>query len=220
MTSCVKDSQLQAFVDNELPESQMLAVRAHTANCDSCGTHLERISAMNAEVKSLFDGLAPAIAEPIVAPEVVRVVQREIWPRMVWTSAVAAVLVGAIGLLAFIREHQRVVTPTEVPGKPLANLPIRVPFGGTSATLTVELSSSSGGKARHSSAKRVMTFVRLDGGEPIEGGTIVRVKLPAAMFSNMNPAKTPEVTADAVVDELGRVRAIRVLGSDGSDKEQ
>ncbi|HET9401313.1 MAG TPA: zf-HC2 domain-containing protein [Candidatus Acidoferrales bacterium] len=219
MSSCVRDSRLRGLVDNELPQLQAHAVREHLASCASCAGRFTNVSSARAEVRSLMDALAPAIVEPIVAPEIVSVARREFWPRVSWISAVAAVLVGAIGLLAFIHAQQHVRGSTGMPGKSLANLPVRVPSGGASATLTVEVSATPGGNAKHSSAKRVMTFVRVDGGEPIEGGTIVRVKLPAAMFSNVNPVKTPEIAADAVVDESGRVRAIRVLGSDGSNKE-
>lgn len=219
MTSCVKDSQLRAFVDRELPELEMLALRAHAANCESCAQRLQGIAAASAEVKSLMNVLAPAIVEPIVAPEIFSAAEWKSWPRVSWISAVATVLVGAVGLLAFIHAQHGATPVREHTGTVLSNLPIRVPLGGSSTTLTVEVSGHLAGDKKHSSRKTLMTFVRVDGGEPIEAGTIVRVKLPAAMFSDVNPVKTPEVAADAVVDELGRVRAIRVLGSDGSDKE-
>lgn len=219
MKSCVQDSRLKAFVDNELPELELRAVRSHTVSCDFCRVRVERIAAMSAEVKTLMGGLVPANVELISVPEIVREAGRDGWPRVSWVSAVAAVLMAGVGLLAFIHEQHRVPATAEVPGKSAANLPIRIPLGGAPATLTVEVSARRDANAKHASAKRLMIFVRVDGGEPIEAGTIERVKLPAAMFSNVNPAKTPEVSADAVVDESGRVRAIRVLGSDGSDKE-
>jgi hypothetical protein len=77
--------------------------------------------------------------------------------------------------------------------------------------LTIEVLSAPENRSNASGAAKLMTFMRLDSGEPIESGSVMRVKFPAAMFSNVNPSKTPQVEADAIVDDQGRVRGIRVV---------
>ena len=223
MRRCVRDGQLKAFVDQELPELDSRRVAAHVADCEQCARQLDQMRTATFELDQAMASLAPADCEQITPPAILRTSGKT---RLVaWHWAAAATTAAAVFLAMFV-SHSR---QTNVPGdrspteasldRPSlsAGLPVETPVAPLSKAARIHSQQHADEAAIDS--KPLMRFVALNPNEPIENGTVMRVKLPAAMFSNVNPAKTPEITADAIVDEQGRVRAIRVLGSNGSAKE-
>ena len=224
MSSCVRDEQLKAFVDGEFPEPRGQELTRHIASCGDCAQRLQFMRSLTADVAAELGELATPDADAAATRGVLRAAAAPVGTLWRWMVPVAGAIAmsGLVTALAGLRFHRTASSPNRVqavtratpsisPAESLAVPPANeVPAAGRSAAKT----------PRRNGAKLVMTFVTLDADEPLEIGTLVRIKFPAAMFSNVNPAKTPQVEADAIVDEHGRVRAIRVLDSNLSAKEQ
>lgn len=219
MKLCIEDAELKAFADFELPEGRRGEIAAHAERCEVCRARLREIVSLTAEIRTELDAIAPANGGAVSVPGLIKIAERANWAAFDWRRATAIAFVAAVGLSGtFVARYRAPLAG--IPGKSSA----RLPGGSAAATswpmLTIEVLPAPENRSNAVGASKVLTFVRLDNGEPIESGRVMRVRFPAAMFSNVNPAKTPQVEADAIVDEQGRVRGIRVLGASLSEKEQ
>jgi anti-sigma factor RsiW len=224
MSSCFRDEQLKAFVDGEFPEPRGQELTRHIASCGDCSLRLQFIRSLTADVGAELGELGTADADAVATRGVLRVAPTPAGTLWRWMVPVAGAIAmsGLVTALAGLRFHRTASSPNRVQAVTRAapSISPAEPFAVQPANVVPAAGKPAGKPPRRNGAKPVMTFVTLDADEPMEIGTLVRIKFPAAMFSNVNPAKTPQVEADAIVDEHGRVRAIRVLDSNLSAKEQ
>jgi len=208
MSACLKKELLMAFADHELPSSEMESAERHIATCAACELELENIRATSVKVNALLSSLAPDEATSVDPIAVVRIQYGGASVRMRWASvASVGVLVAALFLFVMIRrqhyapELSVVKTVAPAPVRAVENKDVLV----ASAAKPVRVVTP---KAR----LQVRQFQALDDGEPIETGMIYRVSLPAS--SSTNPAalqSAKRIPAEVIVDEFGKVRAIRFL---------
>lgn len=108
------DDRLSAFLDDELPEDDAIAVARHVADCDSCQDLLDELRATRDALRRLPD-VAPPSSLLAQVPDAAE--RRERRGRRVAVAAVCA-SVGASGLLtaAFVAGGQDgdVMPPVEV----------------------------------------------------------------------------------------------------------
>jgi hypothetical protein len=211
MKRCIEDAELKAFVDLELSEAKRSEITGHVERCDGCRSRLQDVVSLTKEIRADLDVIAPANGEDVAMPGEIHIPAGATWADFDWRRAAAIAFVAAVALSGTLVAHYR--TPAlGISENSVTNLPVAGVSATSQTMLTIEVLPEPGNRLTSSGPKKLMTFVRLDNGEPIESGRVMRVKFPAAMFSNVNPSKTPQVEADAIVDEQGRVRGIRVLG--------
>lgn len=179
MKSCLNKGTLQAYLDRELEEREMQWVAAHMAACAACSAQAEGMQETAAQV----EGWLGLLAENPVRQAAPRPSSSHYWA---WGGlAVAGTLAGLVLAISLIHRPP----DTREPAPPAA---------APSAIVVRERAS-----------QQEVSFLPLDGGEPIQMGTIVRVKLPASLFDTM--ADSGEVQAEVIVGDDGHARAIRLL---------
>ena len=217
MKRCIEDAELKAYADFELPEQRRGEIVAHAQRCEECRLRLNDVVSLTESVRAELDAIAPANRGAVTVPGVIEIAERANWAAFDWRRATAIAFVAAVALSGTIVARYR--TPVlGIPGNVRGNLSAANAAAISLPMLTIEVLPAPEDRTNVGGPAKVMTFMRLDNGEPIESGRVMRVKFPAAMFSNVNPAKTPQVEADAIVDEQGRVRGIRVLEGNVSEK--
>ena len=208
MSVCLKKEKLLAFADRELDFSEMESAERHIAVCAECKQKLENVGATNANVSALLGSLAPGDAQNIEASSVVRIPYTGADLRMRWAAvASVGVLVAALLLFVMIRRQRsapapdvaKIVTPASQPTVEKKEIPVAA------------ASKPANGAARKTPVK-VRQFQALDNGEPMQTGMIYRVSLPASSLTNSVPSQSAKrIPAEVIVDEFGKVRAIRFL---------
>jgi anti-sigma factor RsiW len=208
MSACLKKEAWLAFLDRELAAGEMESAEKHVADCSSCQQQLESIRSTSREVNALLSSLAPhdaASAESIV---VVRVPYDVATSGMRWAAvASVGVLAAAAVLFAMVRRPHVVAPPTEA--KAAAPAPVTGSEKKEVVVATVEKPAPVGAHKVHT---RVRQFQALDSGAPIETGMIYRVSLPASSSPDASATQSAKrIPAEVIVDEFGKVRAIRFL---------
>jgi hypothetical protein len=208
VSECSKKEILLAFADRELPLGEMESAERHITGCVTCNRELESIRATSLKVNSLLSSLA-SDEEPNAAPiAAVRIPYSGPNSRMRWTAgASVGVLVAALVLFVMMRRQHstpapnfvRVVAPAPMPSvekKDVVVVAVAKPAHvGTPKT-----------------PLKVRRFQALDDGEPIETGMIYRVNLPAPSSTSASAKQSAKrIPAEVIVDEFGKVRAIRFL---------
>jgi anti-sigma factor RsiW len=87
--ACVEEKKLSAYVDGELPEAEIAAIREHLAGCAVCREELSRLEFVSAALESL-EGAEP---DPYFAPRLKRAAaegRKRGWPGRVLVPAAAA----------------------------------------------------------------------------------------------------------------------------------
>lgn len=208
MSVCLKKETLLAFADRELPPGEMESAERHITDCAACKRELESIRATSVKVDSLLNSLAPD-EEATVAPiGVIAIPYSGANARMRWT-AVASVGVLAAALLLFVMIRWQHPTPAPNVVKTVAPAPVpAVEKKELLAGAVTKPANVGTPKAR----LKVRQFQALDDGEPIEMGMIYRVSLPASSSLNFAGSQSAKrIPAEVIVDEFGKVRAIRFL---------
>jgi anti-sigma factor RsiW len=206
MSVCLKKEILMAFADRELPPGETELAERHFANCATCKRKLESVRATTLKVNSLLSLLAPE--ETADAVVIARIPHVETNVRMRW-AAVASVGMLAVALILFVilrRQHS-------APALNIAKSAVVAPV------LPVEKNDvlvAAVAKPAHVATPKppvkLRQFQALDDGEPIETGMIYRVSLPAPASSEASAQQsTRRIPAEVIVDEFGKVRAIRFL---------
>jgi anti-sigma factor RsiW len=204
----LKKEIVMAFADRELPSGEMESAEGHIAVCAVCRQELESIRARSMKVDSLLNSLAPN-EEATVAPiGVIRIPYSGANAQMRWAAAASVgVLVAALVLFVMIRRQH---------SAPATNVAKSVAPAQMSSVEKKDVLAATAVKPAHVVAPtarlKVRQFQALDDGEPIETGMIYRVSLPASSVPNgvtMQSAK--RIPAEVIVDEFGKVRAIRFL---------
>jgi hypothetical protein len=208
MSACLKKEALLALADRELPFGEMEVAKRHIAVCSECEQELDSIRATSLKVNLLLSSLALR-EEPINAPvAVARIPSIGETARIQWaTVATVGILVAALLLVVMMRRPHSGPDPRMVKSAvPAPTLPIE-----KKEVLVAAVAKPALVGTRKTSVK-VREFQALDDGEPIETGMIYRVSLPATTSPNGSaPQAAKRIPAEVIVDEFGKVRAIRFL---------
>ena len=187
MSRCWLDGELRAYVDRELPATEMEAIERHLRECDACSALLRELSSRAARVGVLLEALEQA---PAVQPVEMRRAAR--WGPIL----VAGLAAACVAFVFWSPKRQPVVTA------PKTQVAVSAP---TPAAQTAPLRSRLRVAPRFRAATvrerlaQPQYYVALDD-EPIESGVVVRVALPDS-----------GLLADVIYDEQGRPRAVRPL---------
>lgn len=208
MSVCLKKERLLAFADNELTPGEMELAEVHIAACASCEQELAVIRATNLKVNALLSSLAPNDATNAEQIAVIRIADYATIPGMRWAAvASVGVLAAALVLFAMIRRTHTVV-PTDV-AKTVSPLPVSVVEKKDVAVAAVAKPARVAVPKVHAPTRQ---FQALDNGAPIETGMIYQVSLPATSSRDASASQSAKrIPAEVIVDEFGKVRAIRFL---------
>jgi anti-sigma factor RsiW len=208
MSVCLKKETLMAFADCELTPDEMDLAERHTSTCAVCKQELESVRATNVKVNSLLCSLAPDEEQNAVAIAVVRIPYSGANLRTRWTAAASiGVLVAALFLYVMIRRQYSAPATNFV--KAVAPAPL--PSVEKQDVVVTGIAKPAHVGTPKMPAK-VRQFQALDDGEPIETGMIYRVNLPATSSPNFAGSQSAKrIPAEVIVDEFGKVRAIRFL---------
>jgi anti-sigma-K factor RskA len=188
MIQCRSEGELRAYLDRELPSTEMDAVAEHVAGCRACGEAVAVLAARADRVLALMDELQ--YGGPAALPA-----GRRAWRWAAVTGALAACLA-----LAVVLAPKR----TEQPAAPAALRPAPAQVNA-SVPFSEPAKRAAAPRRKQARWRRPDTeyFLALDD-EPIEMGVIRRVALGPA-----------EVPADVVFGLDGRARAIRLVSNPG-----
>ena len=208
MSECLKRETLLVFVDRELSTGEMESAERHIALCAACRRQLDEVRAMSVKVDALLSSLAPNDAPNLEPIAVISIPPKTANARMRWTAmACVGVLVAALLLFAIIRRSHT----TPAPNVARTERPVTVP-SPEKKDAPAENIGKVASVAVHKPHPRVREFQALDDGEPIQTGMIYRVSLPALSLPNASASQSAKrVSAEVIVDEFGKVRAIRFL---------
>jgi anti-sigma factor RsiW len=208
MSGCLKKEKLLAFVDGEMPSDEMELTERHIEVCTSCRREVEGVRATSVTVNALLNSLAPGETAGVDALTAVRIPYGSGKTRMRWTAvASVGVLVAALVLFVLIRRQH---------SAPAQNIVTAVTPAPTPSVEKKEVLAAAVAKPTHVGTPRgplkVRQFQALDDGGPIETGMIYRVDLPASSVPNgVSLQSAKRIPAEVIVDEFGKVRAIRFL---------
>ena len=206
MSGCLKKEMLMAFADGELPQGEMESAERHISACAVCKQELESVRVMRVKVNALLSSLAPHEPSDADVSAVVRIPYSGANSRIRWTAvASVGVLVAALVLFAMIRRQH------SPPATNFARALAPAPFVEKKEALTAVVTKPAQVGTPKIPAK-VRQFQALDDGEPIETGMIYRVNLPAPSSTSASAQQSAKrIPAEVIVDEFGKVRAIRFL---------
>jgi anti-sigma factor RsiW len=208
MSGCLKQEILMAFSDSELPSGEMKSAERHIADCAACKRELESIRATSLKVNAMLNSLAPRETANADAVTVARIPYSSANTRMRWT-AIASVGVLVAALILFVMIRRQHPTPATSVAKTVAPAPVpdveKKEVLAEAVTKPAHVGTPKG-------PVKVRQFQALDDGEPIETGMIYRVDLPASSVPNgVSLQSAKRIPAEVIVDEFGKVRAIRFL---------
>jgi hypothetical protein len=208
MSTCLKTETLLAFADSELASGEMELTEMHIAACSSCRQQLDSVRAASLKVNALIGSLAPDEATDAEQVAVIRIPEKAANPGMHWVSVAAVgVLVMALAIFVMIRR-----THTDAPSdvaETVALAPVPAAEKKDVVLTPVTKPADVGVPRAHA---RVQQFQALDNGAPIETGMIYRVSLPSTTSRDANATQSAKrIPAEVIVDEFGKVRAIRFL---------
>jgi anti-sigma factor RsiW len=208
VSACLKKEILMAFVDRELPSGEMELAARHITGCPACKRELEDIRATSFKVNSLLNSLAPSEETDNASIAVIEIPYSGANSRMRWTAvASVGVLVAALFLFVMIRRQH----PAPAPNFAKALIPAPVPSVEKKSVLIATVAKPVH-VATPTTRVKVRQFQALDDGEPIETGMIYRVNLPtSSLLGSTAQQSTKRIPAEVIVDEFGKVRAIRFL---------
>jgi anti-sigma factor RsiW len=197
MKHCLREGELRAWLDGELPAEQVSAAERHVAECAGCAAAYKQL----ADRAALVAGWMESLSADIPGPAAVRgsAAGSTAGRAAAWV-AVAAIAAALVLAAILFRPHgQPPVKPTVKAVLAETPAPVEVQEA-PAATAVVSLPA---GAARRASARRarpipVQYYMALDE-EPIDTGMVMRVALPSGM------------QADVIVDGDGRARAIRPI---------
>jgi hypothetical protein len=208
MSVCLKKEILLAFADGELTSGEMELRQRHISTCTACKQELESIRATSLRVNALLNSLTPGEIADANELTVVRIPYAGAYVRMRWTAvASVGVLVAALILFVMIR-RQHSTPPTNVSKTVAPTLMLNV----EKKEVLAEAVTKPAHVVTPNTPLKVRQFQALDDGEPIETGMIYRVDLPASSVPNgVSLQSAKRIPAEVIVDEFGKVRAIRFL---------
>jgi|GEM_PF-4422646 len=219
MITCLSDGSIQAFLDGELTVRETNSASSHFAECAAC---TQKMSAMKtrAHTVDLMLGMLGEESVGAVAPiayakhiPMVFAAQKRRYGFAASMTAVAALL-----LIVMLRMVNTPAPPPQQPSEKkhevvgLVNAQVEEP-----AISPVQANPTPAIKAQ---AKKNTVpaddggFISLNADDPIQIGKIVKMSLPASLFSpNDSMPSNERVMAEVLVGEDGRARAIRLLQS-------
>jgi len=196
MTQCWQEGELRAYLDGELPATDMHRLRAHIQECAACG-------GLCAELELRAEWVASALAALPVQEPVAPMPRLPRRPAASGRWAGAAIALAASLALALVllpqRTEKRVMvappSPTPSPAVPAAQRPVTV----KPAIIRRILPRKKAVPAK--SQPQLEYYVALDD-EPVEAGIVVRVALDNG-----------RIPADVIVGTDGQPHAIRLISS-------
>jgi len=201
MSECLKQETLLAFADRELQAAEMELVERHIADCSACKLQFDRVSATSVKVDALLNSLAPSDSLEQEPRTFVSIPQRAASIRTRWAAVGSIGVLAAAAFLWFLAV--RGSHPTEQPRLVVSATPVALPVEKT--PVAVPVSNKPTQVAIHKPRTASRQFQALDNGGPIQTGMIYRVSLPASSDSSRR------IPAEVIVDDFGKVRAIRFL---------
>lgn len=221
MNACLKKETLLALIDRELAADARKKAETHLAGCANCRVELETLRAASVEIGELMDAMCTAdvldaAPAPVMAAEFARAQQR----AFAWSSMAAAGALMACAALAFAiyrHETRQIVTPTKAPSAATSVAAVQteappVAVAPSLAAIPVKHAATHTGKHVAAVAgPKMLEFISLGDGAPIETGTIVRLDVPVGDAKSLKAGARKRIPADVLLDEQGEVRAIRFL---------
>jgi len=224
MSKCIQEDKLRSFLDSELSAAESESTACHLALCAACASKLEFLRSEAADVDSFLGSLAPEQTLPTAAPALLPMAPQHRSARVSWTAALSlgALAVVIVAALLLLMRHSYPKAPDlgkQQPGQSApSTLSANQPKRQKEAMLPEEAIHSQQAKRQRVSMRtpnhrpELRPFIPLDNDGPIEMGLIYRVKLPGSIFSSLDPAVlNSQISAEVIVDETGRARAIRFL---------
>ena len=208
MSVCLKKETLLAFADREMTSGEMESAEKHLAACAACQQELAVIRATSLKVNALLSSFSPDGATDTQQTAVVYIPYKVANPGLRWVT-VASVSALAIALTLFVMiRRTHTVAPPEL-ANTIASAPaIAVEKKDVVVAMVPKHAHLSGAKT----GAKVRQFQALDDGAPIETGMIYRVSLPATTSPDATATQSAKrIPAEVIVDEFGKVRAIRFL---------
>ncbi|MDR3701750.1 MAG: zf-HC2 domain-containing protein [Candidatus Sulfopaludibacter sp.] len=189
MKQCLREGELRAWLDGELPAEQVSAAERHVAECAECAARHRQVADRAALVSGWMESLSAGIPGPVAMP------RRPARRAAVWV-AVSAIAAGLI--LAAVLSRPQGRTPVKAAlAQPPASVAVQEPPAAT-AVVSVPVLPVRRAPARRARTAPVQYYMALDE-EPIDTGLVMRVALPSGL------------QADVIVDGDGRARAIRPI---------
>ena len=208
MSGCLKKETLLAIVDREMAPGEMESAEKHIAACPACQHRLEGIRASSLKVNALLSSLAPNDTASAESIAVIGIPVKAANPWMRWAAvASVGVLTAALVLFGIIRR-----THTGPPSDAARTVaPAAAPAVEKKTAIVATAAKPDHARPPKVPAK-VRQFQALDDGAPIETGMIYQVSLPATTSGDGSATQSAKrIPAEVIVDEFGKVRAIRFL---------
>ncbi len=193
MKQCLREGELRAWIDGELPAEQAPVAERHVAECAACAAAYKQIADRAVRVSGWMESLSAEIPGPAAMPG---------RPAMRASAWVALVALAAALVLAVVLTRPHGHPPVKPPVKAILasqSAPVtvqEVPMPPVTAAVSVPALPVRRAAARRARPAPVQYYMALDE-EPIDTGLVMRVALPSGM------------QADVIVDGDGRARAIR-----------
>lgn len=219
MIACLSDGSIQAFLDGELTVRETSAATSHLNECTACAQKMSKMKA-RAHTVDLMLGVLGEEAVGAIAPvahvkhvPMVFAAQKRRYGFAVSMAAVAALL-----LIVMLRMVNTPAPPPQQPSEKKQEVvgPVNAQVEEP-APLPRQANPAPAIKAQ---AKKSTVpaddggFIALNADDPIQIGKIVKMSLPASLFSPGDSMPSNErVMAEVLVGEDGRARAIRLLQS-------
>jgi len=205
MKECWSEGALRAYLDRELPASEMEQVAAHLEICSECGDQWAVLAGRAARVSELMGSLPAVDRAPRISPVPFRSSKVATWR---WAGIAAALAAGLAAAFLMLPKHQQqppevaLQPPPRVSPAPVAPVEPETPHVATalpSAEPVRARSVRSSTVKPPGKAQSADGFVALDD-EPLDVGVVVRVALGPK-----------EVPADVIFGADGRPHAIRLV---------
>lgn len=221
MNACLKKETLLALIDRELAADARKKAEIHLAGCADCRMELETLRAASVEIGELMDAMCTAdvldaAPAPVMAAEFARAQQRAFaWSSI--TAAGAAIACAVLALAIYRHETRPIVPPAKsAPAEAdVAAVRTEVPPPAVTPSLAaIPVRHAATHTGKHVAAvagPKMLEFISLGDGAPIETGTIVRLDVPVGDAKSLKAGARKRIPADVLLDEQGEVRAIRFL---------
>jgi len=196
MTKCWSEGELRAYLDRELPDGEMDAVRRHLAECAGCTQASSALAARAARISVMMEGLTV----PMTSPAPLRMAPSR-GHTAYWKWAGVSMALAAAAMVMFLllpgrtrpAPLHRPPAPARQIAQPDAEIAAAVPARpGPPAPVRRPRPASHKPPQRSSDE-----FLALDD-EPFETGVVMRVALGSG-----------DSQADVIFDSDGRPRAFR-----------
>ncbi len=212
MITCLSDGSMQAFLDGELTVREANAASAHLAECDACALKMSAMKTRAHTVDMMLGVLGEETVETAARIPMMYAVNRRRYGFAASMTTVAALL-----LIVMLRMVNTPAPPPQQPSEKKQEVagPVNADVQKPQAVPGQAASSIPRPQVKKNPVPTDDGgFIALNADDPIQIGKIVKMSLPASLFSpNDSMPSNERVMAEVLVGEDGRARAIRLLQS-------